>query len=266
MTRALYLDAATPWQVKLDDGVALSVSAPGRARGLYPLARLARVVSPASADWALPALLACLRAGVPVVFHGPHGEPVGWCFGPRRRETTLTALVREGLARPDWDARFGLWYAAAERRQVIDALDATGTRGRRLDAAAARVQLCNRHRVRLGRPAGPQLRALQRAVAALVGEQLQRHVGDAALIGWARPGLHLGQVMSGLLEWALHRLLWATPAAEIAACAPARFAAATIERHRAELHRTIGQLLGGLELHLRGSCPIAWCNSTARTG
>jgi hypothetical protein len=251
MTRALYLDAATPWQVKLDDGVALNVSAPGRARGLYPLTRLARVVSPASADWALPALLACLRAGVPVVFHDAHGDPVGWCFGPRRRETTLTALLREGLARPDWDERFGAWHAAAERRQVIAALDATGARGQRLDVAAARVQLCNRHRLRLGRPVGPQLRALQRAAAALVGEQLQRNVDDAALIGWARPGLHLGQVLTELLEWALHRLLWATPAADIAALPPARFAAAAIERHGAELHRTIGELLGSLELQLR---------------
>ena len=41
----LYLDAAWPWQVRLDDGPALHISAPGRARSLYPLQRLARVVS-----------------------------------------------------------------------------------------------------------------------------------------------------------------------------------------------------------------------------
>ncbi len=250
-TRALYLDAATSWQVKLDDGVALHVSAPGRARGLYPLARLARVVSPADASWTLPALLACLEAGVPVVFHDAYGEPVGWCFGPRRRETTLTALLREGLGHPEWDASFAVWRAAAERRQVIAALRGTETSGGRLDAAAARVDLCNRHRRRLGRPAGPHLRALQRAAAALAAEQLQRCVDDAALIGYARPGLHLAQVFAGLLEWPLHRVLWASSAAEINGTAPARFAAAALERHAAELHRTLGELFGSLELHLR---------------
>jgi hypothetical protein len=249
--RALYLDAATRWQVKLDDGVALRVSAPGRSRSLYPLDRLARVVSPAQADWSLPALLACLNAGVPVVFHDPHGDPVGWCFGPRRRETTLTALLREGLTQPEWDQVFGMWYAAAERRQIMDALLATATPCHRIDAAGARAQLCNRHRGRVGAPVGVVLRALRRAAAGLASEQLQRAVDDAALICFARPGLHLGVVLTGLLEWPMHGLLWESAVADIAALPPARFAAAAIENRSATLHRTLGELLGSLELHLR---------------
>lgn len=249
--RALYLDAATRWQVKLDDGVALHVSAPGRSRSLYPLDRLARVVSPTQADWSLPALLACLQAGVPVVFHDARGQPVGWCFGPRRRETTLTALLREGLAHPDWDQVFGAWRAASERRQIIDALAATGSPRRSFDAAGARSQLCNRHRRRVGAPVGVVLRALRCAAAGLASEQLQRAVDDAALIGFARPGLHLGQIMTDLLEWPMHGLLWTSPAIEITALPPARFAAAAIERRGSTLHRTLGELLGSLELRLR---------------
>lgn len=249
--RALYLDAATRWQVKLDDGVALHVSAPGRSRSLYPLDRLARVVSPAHADWTLPALLACLQAGVPVVFHDAHGEPVGWCFGPRRRETTLGALLREGLSRPEWDEHFDAWRAAAERRQIMHALAATGAPCRWLDAAGARALLCNRHRQRFGQPVGTVLRALKRAGAALAAERLHGCVDDAALIGYARPGLHLARVFGEMLEWPVHRLLWACGVAEIGALPPPRFAARAIEQHGAALHRTLGELVGGLELHLR---------------
>jgi hypothetical protein len=249
--RALYLDASTRWQVRLDAGVALNVSAPGRARSLYPLARLARVVSPAHADWAAAALLACLQAGVPVIFHDAHGDPVGWCFGTRRRETTLAALLREGLAEPDWDERFGAWHAAAERRAVREALRALGIVGGRPEAAAARAQLCNRHRQRLGMPVGEVLHALRLATAALAGECLQRELGEPCLIAHARPGLHLGLVLTGLLEWPTHRLLWQTRAHELKATAPARLAARMLEVHGADLQRALGDLLGSLELHLR---------------
>jgi len=249
--RALYLDAAARWQVRLDDGVALNISGPGRARGLYPLTRLARVVSPWHAEWTMQALLACLQAGVPVLFHDAHGEPVGWCFGPRRRETTLAALLREGLAQSNWNDEFAAWRRAVERRLAMAALSAMQAGCCRLDPAAVRVQLCNAHRRRIGHSIGAHLRALHRAAAALVGEHLQREVGDASLIGYRRPGLHLGAVFTELLEWPLHLLLWQTPAADIVACAPARFAAAALERHAALLHRELGGLLGGLELHLR---------------
>lgn len=249
--RALYLDAATAWHVKLAEGDALNVSAPGRARCLYPLDRLARVVTPAHADWALTALLACLQAGVPVVFHNSHGEPVAWCFGPRRRETTLTGLLREGLGRPEWEQAFGAWHAAAERRLIVQALAATGTPCAGLDASSARATLCNRHRQRIGVPVGPMLRALRRAAAGLASEQLQRHVDDPALIGFARPGLHLGLVLTDLLEWPMHRLLWTHTAAEITTAPPARLAAALVEKRGAVLHRTLGDLFGELELHLR---------------
>ena len=146
--RPLYLEAGTPWQVKLDAGVALHVSAAGRARSLYPLQRLARVVCGAAAQWDTAALLACLRAGVPVLFHDGHGDPIAWCFGPRRRETTLQQLLREGLDHIDWAEHFSRWQHAAQRREVLAALRFVGACTPQLDAARAtrarRADRCGR--------------------------------------------------------------------------------------------------------------------------
>jgi hypothetical protein len=241
-----------PWNVKLDDGPALNVVAPGRARSLYPLQRLARVVCPAHAEWTTAALMACLRAGVPVVFHDDGGNPLGWCFGPRRRETTLGSLLREAVGMPQGAALIGDWRKAAERREVMAALQACGCNLHNLDAAAARAQLCNRHRLRLGRPVGVYLRALQRSCAALAAERLHEMVGDPELIGFALPGLHLCQTLAALLEWRLHRALHASSARSLTQDSPARFAAQALERHGTGLYRACGELLLDLEHYLRG--------------
>lgn len=249
--RPLYLESGTPWQVRLDAGVALHVAAPGRTRSLYPLRRLARVVCGSQAEWRTDALIACLRAGVPVVFHDGCGDAVAWCFGPRRRETTLAQLLREGIEQPDWTARFGQWLEATARREALAALRALGTSSLRLDAAAVRSHLCNRHRLRTTLPAGPWLRALQHATEGLVAEVLHGAVGDPALIGFARPGLHLGQEVSALLEWRLHRILYAMPENKLHTHSPGRLAAVAVECHTAMLHAACRDLLGDLELQLR---------------
>lgn len=251
MIRPLYLDAALRWQLRLDDGPALHVSAPDRARSLYPLRRLARVMCPSHAQWTTPALIACLRAGVPVIFHDATGEPVGWCFGPRKRETTLANLLREAVGQPHGAAIVGVWQKAAARREIIAVLRALNTGSRNLDPAAVRADLCNLHRLRTGHPAGDWLRALQRACAGLVAERLHSLVADPALIGFACEGLHLGRLLCDLMEWQLHRILYATPLPMIARSSPGPFAAAAIEREGAALHRSCGQLIGSLELTLR---------------
>jgi hypothetical protein len=251
--RPLYLDAALPWQVRLDDGPALHVSAPGRARSLYPLRRLARVVSPSHAQWSTPALLACLRAGVPVLFHDAHGDTIAWCFGPRRRETTLANLLREALDQPHWAALIDSWVESTHRNEMLAALRALNTVALVLEPPAVRAHLCNLHRLRIGRPVRGWLVALQRANAALVTERLHDLLGNPALIGYAREGLHLARTFDELMEWQLHRILHATPPLELLHTAPSRFAAQAVEHHGAALARACGVLAGSLEHHLRES-------------
>ncbi len=249
--RPLYLDPAVPWLVRLEDGVALGIAGEGRTRSLYPLRRLSRVVCGRRAQWCSEALLACLEAGVPIVFTDTRRGTIGWCFGARRRETTLAQLLREGLTHPEWPSRFDAWLAAVQRREMRAALAALGQRTHRLDALHVRALLSNRLRQRIGAPAGRWLRALHLACGALAAEAAQRLVGDPALLAFARPGLHLPQTLAALLEWREHRLLHEWPLAELRSTPPERLAAMALESRSALLHRGCGEFLGDLELALR---------------
>jgi len=251
MLRPLYLEGTTPWRVALDAGVALRIAAPGRAARNVPLQQVARVVCDTRVHWDTDALLACLRAGVPVVFHDPRGDTVGWCFGPRRRETTLASLLHEALSQAEWPTIWAKWHAAMHRREMRAALRALGATVVRLEPDAVRARLCNLHRERIDVPAGELLCALRCAATALVAERVQVLVGDASLLCYARPGLNLPAEFAALLEWRLHRLLHATAPAQLRCMAATRVAATLVERHAATLEAGIGDMLGDLELHLR---------------
>ncbi len=251
MIKPLYLDAKLLWQVALDEGPALHISAPGRARCLYPLQRLARVISPSHASWSTAALLACLRAGVPVVFHDASGQTVGWCFGPRRRETTLASLLREALDLAHGPELLREWQRSQTRREMLDTLRALRVTSADLSPIAVRARLCNLHRQRLGQPAGPWLRALQAANAAWVAQRLHGQLGDPALICFAAEGLHLGRLIADLMEWTLHCILQDLPLPAFQHTTPQRLAAATVERHGTRLHQALGAIIGSLEHGLR---------------
>ena len=134
---------------------------------------------------------------------------------------------------------------------MIAALRSMNTMCQLLEPAAVRSHLCNLHRMRVGRPVRGWLVALQRANAALVAQRLHGLLGDPALIGYAREGLHLARTFSELMEWQLHSILHATAPLALLQAVPSRFAAAAIEHHTAALHRCCGDLAGSLEHHLR---------------
>ncbi len=251
MIKPLYLDPAQAWQISLDDGPALNVSAPGRARCLYPLQRLARVVSPSQAQWTSAALLACLSAGVTVVFADNQGQTIAWCFGPRRRETTLACLLRETIDCSDGPGLLEDWRRAQERQAMLATLRALQVHCHELRYDIVRARLCNLHRQRVGQPAGPWLRALQANAEAWVAQRLHDLVGDPTLIGYPCEGLHLSRLISGLLEWTLHDIFHAVPLMYFAQTSPQRLAAATLEREGTRLHCALGRLVGSLEHHLR---------------
>lgn len=250
--RALYLAAGMAWRVTLDDGVALRVEAPGRARSLYPLQRLSRVQSDARAQWDCEALLACLRAGVPVVFHDARGEAVGWCFGPRRREATLAQLLREAVREPQWPDVWRAWRQQAGRREarrLQQQLQLHGAQG--CDAAGLHVRACNLHRQRLGVPPAPWLRALRRAAQTLAAQVCADLVGEPELLGYPSPGTNLPAAVAELMQCRLHAALLAWPVSSILDRDPGLLAAQTLEARGAELYRGCAELLGDLEHVLR---------------
>lgn len=258
MLAPLVLDPVVPWTIQLDQQVALRVAAPGRTRSLYPLRRLARVVCGRHARWETDALLACLEAGVPVVFTDQRGESLAWCFGSRRREATLEELLRLALSHHEWEDRFGVWREAVMRREILACLRALKLPARPLPVDKARVAICNWHRDRLGFPVRPYIRALEQAAAGVVAQGLHAMIGDAALLAFRREGLHLPQIMTGLVQWRLHRLLARSPLTDLVvppghagATHLRRWALRVTEGTGAPVHRALGELMGDLEHSLR---------------
>lgn len=129
--KPLYLRGTPGLRVDAD-GPALRVRRPARAAVLFPLARLARVVSSGAVSWDGETLLACAGAGVPVVFLQRDGAVRGYLFGGNGRSRDphdlLYTRLRARLTRPGGMARYGAWREAMTRA-AIRALGAQLGRG-----------------------------------------------------------------------------------------------------------------------------------------
>jgi hypothetical protein len=248
--KPLYLGNGQDLRVRAD-GPALRVDGSGRAAGRYPLRRLSRVVSAEDVAWGTNALLACLRAGVPIVFIERDGTPSGWCFGPRRRETTLAGLLREGLDRTDWEPRFDVWRRSVEQSQASAALRSCGLSCVSDSLQAADVSLFNHHRQRCGVGVAAHMCSLRGAASALIARRVDSSIGDASLIGFARPGLHLSEVFVGMMRWQLHSMIGRTSVATLSEPVDMRFAARLVERDAFVLEAATLELLTGFEIWLR---------------
>lgn len=115
--KPLYIDGAAGIQVDYDEP-ALVVTAAGKTRQLFPLARISRIIVTGPVDWSMPALFACADAGIAVVFLLSSGEVrCRWlgCF-PHRQN--LVQLFADFWQRADALDRYWDWLAGMERMAV----------------------------------------------------------------------------------------------------------------------------------------------------
>lgn len=250
--RALYIEHGVPCVITLDQGVALRIETPHRAPAWYPLQRLGRVQSSTQARWHIDALLACLRQGIPVVFTDRRGQPVAWCYGPRRRERTLTQLLRDALRHADWPDFWRAWVVQIERAEC----DHFQRRhklpnGRNNTLQQLHVRAVNHMQQRWKRPPGPWLRATGQAVATLVSAICYDAVSDHTLLHHARPGLHIPSELTRLLQGRVDALLLSINPDDLQQQPPAVFAAKLLDARRPELHRACATMLADLEHCLR---------------
>ncbi|GIX24255.1 hypothetical protein [Caldimonas sp.] len=250
--KPLFLEPGVAWLVTLDDGVALRVEAPGRARSLYPLPRLSRVQSGVQARWSTEALLACLRAGVTVVFVDARGSVHGWCFGPRRREMTLSQRLREALREPQWPQFWQAWQQQVGVREVQRLLRRMSLHAvTAADPKHLHIKAMNHMTALWGTGPGPWVRALQRAQRALSAQVCSDILGDPQLLCYAYPGLNLPEALADLMQLRLDGLLLSWPVKDILSQPPGQVAARIVEERNAELYRGCAELLGDLEFVLR---------------
>ena len=122
MLEALHLLAADAPVTVLAEGPALKLRQHGVADRFAPLPRLARVVCHgANVQWRTEALLACLSAGVPVLFLHHSGGISGVLLptvGPSSRRD-LAALLDSAAACPGFRSRLEDFCRAEQRRAVL---------------------------------------------------------------------------------------------------------------------------------------------------
>ncbi len=108
LRKPLYLQGQSEMAVELD-GRSLRVLQVERAALLYPLMRLARVLSKGEVRWSCEALLACAAASVPVVFLDREGNVRGYLFGPASGGDMLYPCLRAGIRRSGGWGRYADW-------------------------------------------------------------------------------------------------------------------------------------------------------------
>lgn len=119
--KALYLDGRKGAEVRLD-GPALRVESPGRADARYPLGRISRLVTVGRIRWALPALIACLRAGVPIAVLDNAGRFVRIRFHLSEPERGIARHLGELLQISRYRRRYRDWFRDAELAEIKNAV------------------------------------------------------------------------------------------------------------------------------------------------
>ncbi|MDW8336740.1 MAG: CRISPR-associated endonuclease Cas1 [Tepidimonas sp.] len=250
--RPLYLMAGVRWSVRLDADIVLRIEAPGRAASFYPLPRLSRIHSDTQVNWATEAMLACLSAGIPIVFTDRHGQTLGWCFGPRRRETTLAELLREATRSPQWDLFWQSWLRQIrlrEAKRLRRLLGLTNKAG--IELWQTHIAACNILYQRWGKPPKPWIRAMQTTIRPLAARVCADLIGDPELLCYHKPGLNLPQTLSDLLIARIDEALYLEPPLLVGGEPASLMAARLLEQSGAHFYRACAQLLGDLEHQLR---------------
>lgn len=254
--KPLYLYAAEPMIVILD-GPALRVRRRHRAEGLFPLARVSRVVISGAVEIRTPALTACLARGIPVSFVQRDGTPVGLCIGHRLKRTGISSLLEELFCISQWPELYENWRKAAERQAIRDTLrslhievsDYRPRTVRNFTAQTLEKLASTRDIARARAIHHSALTALVLRTAADFGVQPEHMVG-------LQRGFCLRDELCGILEWRLFpvhvRCLRDPDSTHLDPRRRHRAAIAHFEHNASELQRHCYKLLSSLEYWLQG--------------
>lgn len=246
--KPLYLDGVQPVAVTLD-GPALKVIQVGRSVGRYPLRRLSRVIVSGRVEWATPALIACLRAGVVVTFLDEDGDLAGLCIGAATGGLNLYDRLAEFALRPDWPEHYANWYVAMERRAILGLINRLSLRVDDLRPATVRRFYAKR----LGAMATPRvtqrtLGYLEAAVASCAARAAIDCGIPVTLLTDEREGFQLTRDLGRILTWEARVLAIRLLAKDWPQGAPTRLdLALAVERRMGRYIRITHECLNYLE-------------------
>jgi CRISPR associated protein Cas1 len=202
--KPLYLQAGAGMQVDYEEP-ALQVTMPARARQLFPLLRISRVVVSGYVLWSMEALLACADAGIAIVFIANDGEIRARWLGCNNRRQRLLQSVLDMLQCCDAFDRYQDWLRGMRRMAVRSAARRLGFADwRDADALALEMWLENTGQVGWQ---GVETR-LQSLLMSTVLAYLGEYGLDARSGGLLQGRLNLPGDLCTLLVWDFYPALY----------------------------------------------------------
>ncbi|GAB4362651.1 MAG: hypothetical protein Kow0060_19000 [Methylohalobius crimeensis] len=196
----LYLNAPEVRRVSLD-GPALKVVTRRQADRHFPLPRLSRVVSRGPIAWTSPALLECLRRGVPVTFLNREGQLLGMSFGAYPQDSGFNRLLDAYFSLEAGPQRLVDWFRSHSRSRLLALLRRQKLHLPDLRIRAVRQALGEELKHRRRRIHPSLLHRLRPLTTAQVGETLTAYRIQPAILEPIHDWRGLTCYLTGLLEW-----------------------------------------------------------------
>lgn len=205
--RPLYLSAEDPMHVRLD-GPALSVIRSGRARQIFPIQRLSRVIVSGDAYFETGALLACTDAGVSITFLQKDGALRARLIGSSSGRDDLLQMLRDVSERSDWSERYGDWCCAMERRHILPVIKFLKL-DLRVGREPVKLLACVDHIASMLADADAAM-LISRRLRSLLGGHVTEVFGRVKLLGADLPGpgqpVDLHRDLMRILSWDLQAM------------------------------------------------------------
>ncbi len=206
MLQVLHLDGAERPVAVLVEGPALRLRRQGVADVFAPLPRLARVVVHGiRVQWRTEALLACLQAGVPVLFLGSRDALAGALVPvrPPAMRADLAALLDAAASAPGFRRRLEDFCLAEERRAILALLrqEPDGGLGIADDLRPGVVR--RRCFARCEGPAEAVANLMAGLASAMVAESLARRGVGPQFLARRSGGFGLAEALGRVLAWHL---------------------------------------------------------------
>ncbi len=123
MMQPVYLNAPGVRRVTLE-GQALKIHSRDVADRFFPLQRLGRIISRGSVQWSTPALLQCMKMGIPVTFLDDRGQAVGICYSAWTQYSSLSELLDSFFTTDSGPQKLVDWFRSYSRTSLLKLLHA----------------------------------------------------------------------------------------------------------------------------------------------
>jgi hypothetical protein len=211
MLQTLHLDGVAAPVAVLLEGPALRLRRPEAADRFAPLAGLARVtVHGPRVHWRPEAMLACLEAGIPVVFLGARGALAGVLVPsrPPRQRADLPGLLDLAASVPGFRGRLEDFCRAARCGAAQAAVRALGLGGGEAREAPRRLAEAALAAAAEPEAARAALRELKALAAAAVAAGLARRGLGPHFLARRTGGFPLPELLGEALSWHVLPVCW----------------------------------------------------------